>query len=298
VTYQVVFDAAAQGYDPSFASFGLVLLAIGVCSSFGARRGIPRGTALKGQRIFPGLFIGFALLWTTVAFLGTYLEHADAVRALETGQTTLVEGPVEHLCPATRRDCRGESFDVRGVHFQCSDHRITSGFRRTSATGGPIREGLRVRIHHAHGLILRLEIPEGIDVPPSAAPTWPPWYALAAFPLLMPLVAFPIALLGGWRGLAERFAAPELPAGEAFSGQSVSLGLLGNYNNCINMTVGPDSIGLVPPHPIESVREETGFLRRAVYVTLRDGAGTLRLRGAAGKAVKGAWDRQGWHKPG
>jgi hypothetical protein len=47
---------------------------------------------------------------------------------------------------------------VHGVRFQYSDYVITAGFNNTSSHGGPIREGLPVRIWYLDGEILRLDI--------------------------------------------------------------------------------------------------------------------------------------------
>jgi hypothetical protein len=66
-----------------------------------------------------------------------------------------VEGPVtDHA-----NNGRGaESFAVNGHRFSYSDSVVTSGFHTTVALGGPIREGLYVRIACANGLIPRLEV--------------------------------------------------------------------------------------------------------------------------------------------
>lgn len=53
-----------------------------------------------------------------------------------------------------------ESFVVQGIQFKYSDYIITAGFNHTSSHGGPIREGLLVRIWHRNGEILRLDIKE------------------------------------------------------------------------------------------------------------------------------------------
>jgi hypothetical protein len=63
-----------------------------------------------------------------------------------------------------------ERFDVAGVHFEYSHWNVSQGFNQDVTAGGPIREGLYVRIHYvrddrpsfATGLsyrtIVRLEI--------------------------------------------------------------------------------------------------------------------------------------------
>lgn len=57
--------------------------------------------------------------------------------------------------------CNGkgmERFEVQGRIFEYSDYRVTPGFRTSVCNGGPIREGLRIRVSHSGNLILRLEV--------------------------------------------------------------------------------------------------------------------------------------------
>jgi hypothetical protein len=51
-----------------------------------------------------------------------------------------------------------EHFTVCGVPFSYSDYVVTEGFNRTSSHGGPMREGLWVRITYVGDIIARLEI--------------------------------------------------------------------------------------------------------------------------------------------
>jgi hypothetical protein len=51
-----------------------------------------------------------------------------------------------------------ESFTVNGHHYRYSDSVVTAGFNNTQPHGGPIREGMTVRITNFGGQIARLEI--------------------------------------------------------------------------------------------------------------------------------------------
>lgn len=51
-----------------------------------------------------------------------------------------------------------ESFNVNGVKFEYSDYVITPGFNNAASKGGPIKEGLPVRISYIDGTILKLEV--------------------------------------------------------------------------------------------------------------------------------------------
>lgn len=51
-----------------------------------------------------------------------------------------------------------ETFVVNGQYFSYSDYDLTQGFNQTQSHGGPIKEGLQVRITHVDGSIVKLEI--------------------------------------------------------------------------------------------------------------------------------------------
>jgi hypothetical protein len=51
-----------------------------------------------------------------------------------------------------------ESFCVQEQCFSYSDYVVTTGFHNTASHGGPIREGLNVRIEYIGNIILKLEV--------------------------------------------------------------------------------------------------------------------------------------------
>ena len=70
----------------------------------------------------------------------------------------MIEGVVTDFQPMPSSGHGQESFTVSGVHFTYSDFVVTSGFHRTNYRGGPVRDGLHVRIHYRGQDIARLEI--------------------------------------------------------------------------------------------------------------------------------------------
>lgn len=80
----------------------------------------------------------------------------------------------------------------------------------------------------------------------GSPPAGPPWWFFLFVPVIWIAVNALTALCSGWVGLAGRFAAREAPVGERFRMQSVTLGLFGSYRNCVNVTVGPAGLHLVP----------------------------------------------------
>ena len=111
------------------------------------------------------LFSGFWFLWVLVAVPIVVTQYADAKRELEASTTRAVSGVVRTFTPGELVGRKTESFEVNGVPFFYQYEIITGGFRRTMAHGGPVREGLQVRIWYdgepgqlVGNRILKLEI--------------------------------------------------------------------------------------------------------------------------------------------
>src|SRR5687768_2176663 len=100
------------------------------------------------------------------------------------------------------------------------------------------------------------------------------------------LAAFPwaFAWLGGWRALATHYPATGPAQGQRFGMQSLWLSLLGEYLNCMDITMGEDGLHLVPfllfrlGHPgllipwtaIQSIEQRGRWFPRT-HITLQDG---------------------------
>ncbi|MEM7664503.1 MAG: hypothetical protein AAF250_01480 [Pseudomonadota bacterium] len=108
--------------------------------------------------IFRWFFFLFAIFWTVTATVVIAARASGALSALEDGDCEIVEGKVQNFNPMPKEGHSKESFVVDGTRFQYSDYVLSAGFNNTASHGGPIREGLQVRICHKHGDILRLEI--------------------------------------------------------------------------------------------------------------------------------------------
>ena len=66
----------------------------------------------------------------------------------------MVEGWVENFVSIPHKT---ERFSVCGASFSYSNYGVTAGFNNTNSYGGPIREGMWVRIAHVGNRIARLE---------------------------------------------------------------------------------------------------------------------------------------------
>lgn len=107
---------------------------------------------------FPRVFVGFAVVWTSISFAATFADYRGAVSALRNNRAQVVEGTVTEFKPMAYAGHGMESFVVQGVKFEYSDFIITAGFNNTASHGGPIREGLPVKIWYSGGEIPRVDI--------------------------------------------------------------------------------------------------------------------------------------------
>jgi uncharacterized protein YqgC (DUF456 family) len=160
MSYVTVFDVADAGYkSASFPAFGLIFVVLGIFLVI-FRRHLPRwNTRSRVARIiFPYGFLCFAALWTAVTFVATYSDYRQASQARAANTAQVVEGLVTNFVPMPVTGHAVESFCVSAACFNYSDFAVTAGFNRTSSHGGPIREGLPVRITYLGNTILKLEV--------------------------------------------------------------------------------------------------------------------------------------------
>jgi hypothetical protein len=162
--FKVVFDAANQSSVvwPQ-AAIPLVLLGVGALLVFAPdlmRRLAPHGLQGRARTIFSYVFFTFALGTTIFTFKTMIGGRSAAAEALRSGHYSVVEGPVTKFVPMPYTGHAMESFVVGGNRFSYSDYILTPGFHNTASHGGPIHEGLYVRIAYVGNDILRLEVRE------------------------------------------------------------------------------------------------------------------------------------------
>jgi hypothetical protein len=152
--YMTVFDVTQSGYRQwPFAAFGLIFVVVGAGLVFFRHQ-------LRGRmhRFFPFAFLGFAVVWTLTAFVSTAGSYSRLASDLRAGRCEVTEGVVTTFHPMPYGGHQMESFVVSGRRFEYSDYVVTAGFNNTASHGGPIQQGVRVRIHHRGNDIARLEI--------------------------------------------------------------------------------------------------------------------------------------------
>ncbi len=167
--YTLVFDVRNEPLPWNVLALGLTFVGIGVVLWLTRDREPPWRNALwskpAARRWFAAFWLGFSALWTIIGSIGAFRAVLSARSALRDGTAVVVEGPVMdfHAMPYTGHDT--ERFTVRGVAFAYTDYaQSTGGFNRSRSHGGPISEGVYVRIHYdgspRQARILRLEVRE------------------------------------------------------------------------------------------------------------------------------------------
>ena len=154
--YRLIFDATTVRYPvwpwllplALFAAFGLVLVRFP--NLYGQRSRFMRavGTLLTIVGLGSALFI-----W----HVRTGQRH-KVIGALRDGHYALVEGRVSGFRPGAPTSHPPEEFDVNGHHYRYAPAEELYSFNHVAGAGGPIHDGVQVRIADVDGLIARLEI--------------------------------------------------------------------------------------------------------------------------------------------
>ena len=152
--YTTVFDVGQSGYRQwSFPAHGLLFVVVGAGLVLFRRR-----LRSRMPSFFPFVFLGFALFWTFIAFVSTSGGYSALSSALREDRCSVVEGVVSDFHPMPYTGHQMEWFVVDGRRFEYSDYVIVPGFNNTASHGGPIRQGLQVRVHYVGNNIARLEV--------------------------------------------------------------------------------------------------------------------------------------------
>lgn len=116
----------------------------------------------RGNITIGAIFV--CLTWSLVSFAFTWRDSREIRHLQARGLVSIVEGPVEQFHPAPYTGHEDESFCVSQVCFHYSDFIVVNGFHQTASHGGPMHDGLWVRIQYIPGLtglqILQLEVRE------------------------------------------------------------------------------------------------------------------------------------------
>jgi hypothetical protein len=156
--FHVVYDKLTEGFG--LAPFLLLAAAAG---------GVGLGLVVVFYaRRRPGCHLTvFWLVWLipwvvalTLGVPSVFREHWRCLKWASSGDFRVVEGEVADFKPMPSNGHGWESFVVDGTTFRYSDHGmfINGGFCTTASNGGPMREGLYVRISYHGDRILKIEV--------------------------------------------------------------------------------------------------------------------------------------------
>jgi len=153
MSYKTIFDVAQnEGLALRSSITGFAFICIGLLFFFARKK-------LNVPIRYPSLFLAFSILWTCLKYSGNSSDYPALVAALHEGKCQITEGVVTDFKPMPYEGHQNETFVVSGIRFEYSDYNSSAAFNQSASHGGPIKEGLKVRIHHVGNDIVRLEVP-------------------------------------------------------------------------------------------------------------------------------------------
>jgi hypothetical protein len=152
VTYTTVFDISAQPFQWWIPAIGLWIFAIGVILIWFV------GKWPDNVKIVGGVMAVLGLFFAIVVYNSMRSMWSDWKSEYRNGHYSWVEGIVEDFRPEKFPDQRQECFRVQTQRFCYSYFINQPGFHQSADRGGPIHEGLPVRIAFLDDQILRLDV--------------------------------------------------------------------------------------------------------------------------------------------
>lgn len=155
-----MFTVSRQGYvawrdagiPAAIAMFALVVaLATRVPST------APELRTFRQYHVITRLVAIVAFIATLIVLGSTWSDYRVLRDAEARGTYRVTSGEIERLVPEGSGGHPPESFDVGGVHFTYASNDVTSAYHRTVPEGGPLRNGMSVRIFDVSGRIVRID---------------------------------------------------------------------------------------------------------------------------------------------
>ena len=162
--YVTVFEAGLEKHDTiglSALAVGLALIVVSVLLIINRQR-LEKHHGREHVILFTTVFFIFSVTWTI--WIATLDEDPHGIlKAYREGRFEVVEGAVESFKPMPDYGYKDESFTVNGREFSYSSFEATVGFNHTSSKGGPIEDGIFVRVSHVGNAIVKPEVLESKD---------------------------------------------------------------------------------------------------------------------------------------
>ncbi len=154
MNYVTVFDISKQQFEWWWPAIGILIFALGiVCIKF-----VSRWPSQNNAKIIGWVMLVLGPLFSVLIYNSQTTMWAGLRRAYDRGAYPIVEGVVHDFRPMWYEGHPDECFWVENRKFCYSDYVGQPGFRQSASHGGPIREGLPVRITYHDGQILRLDV--------------------------------------------------------------------------------------------------------------------------------------------
>lgn len=153
---QVLFDVMTKSFDWGELRLNMYMVIIGLLAIFAEKQKL--GWVRFSIRKIGYVIVAAPVLLGAFQTVDWYVERHEHIAALSNGQYAVIEGRVENLRPpGSGRDPK-ESFSISGHRFEYSSYRTTTCFNLTTPRGGPIREGMMIRVKFIDECILRIEL--------------------------------------------------------------------------------------------------------------------------------------------
>jgi hypothetical protein len=150
----------SQGLPITFG-FGAIYLVLAGLAWTDRQVTIARGSRGEDSRVRARVLAPAAafviLLFTAWTGIGQW-QAFPLTRQLAAGDVTVVSGPIRDFFAS---NWTHECFAVQEHRYCIEDGPQSLGFNQTAANGGPIREGLQVRVSSIGADIVRLEVADG-----------------------------------------------------------------------------------------------------------------------------------------
>jgi hypothetical protein len=159
MAYETIFDISREGLSHLLLAHWMVLTIPWIFVYSSMIWVLDRGNIRI--KISMGLRYVLLVLFVSLAVFGIYMttsDYLDFRNALDENKCSVVTGVVTNFDPMPWGGHKEESFLVNGLKFSYSNFEPSVGFNNSASHGGPIRDGLNVRIHYLDGKILRLEL--------------------------------------------------------------------------------------------------------------------------------------------
>jgi hypothetical protein len=151
--YHMVYDVRAGGFHVEWYWFSPLLVSAAALVRFH----FADHRSKWPERPVSALVAVASVAMAVFPIRENYSAYRDLRRAVENGRYAVVEGAVQEFVPGLPEGHQNEQFRVGTHRFEYSPYLGLTGFRRLRAAGGPLREGLQVRIYDVNGTIARLD---------------------------------------------------------------------------------------------------------------------------------------------